>query len=294
MLSTLNRGPAWKKLLRNWMPPGIIGLAQKALNYVGIVEWECAPEGWRSAAGVRGWNIPSVVDFQKLRWKAYADALSGTSALTINHEEPKNLNSGKLRDHNTLVTYAYVLALAARQKQSVAVLDWGGGLGHYSLLSKSVLPDVHLEYYCHDLPLLCQAGREYSPGVRFVERRDDCFSRTYDLVLASSSLWYEEYWRGLVDELAAAANPYLYVTRMIFVDHASSYVAIQRPRADSYRTEYLCWILNRQEFIDHAHSRGMQLVREFVISDAQYIFKAPEQGSYKGFLFRKANARSLS
>jgi hypothetical protein len=93
--------------------------------------------------------------------------------------------------------------------------------------------------------------------------------------------------------LIAAANPYLYVTRMIFVERAESYVAIQRPWALGYKTEYRCWIFNREEFVHHLSSRSMELLREFLISDGPRIHRAPEQGDYKGFLFRKKNTRAL-
>jgi putative methyltransferase (TIGR04325 family) len=149
---------------------------------------------------------------------------------------------------------------------------------------------VDIEYYCHDVPLLCQAGSELLPGAHFLGRRSECFSRRYDFVLASSSAWYEEDWRMLLNHLSAVADPYLYITRMIFVERAASYVAIQRPSSFGYQTEYLCWILNRHEFLAHVLSSGMELVREFLICDAQHIHRAPEQGDYRGFLFRRQEA----
>jgi hypothetical protein len=41
-----------------------------------------------------------------------------------------------------------------------------------------------------------------------VDFREDesCLERTYDLVVASSSLQYAEDWRGLLDRIAAAAG----------------------------------------------------------------------------------------
>src|SRR5438445_2804442 len=125
-----------KKVIRDWAPPRGVQLAQNLMNHFRPAPWEYVAGGWEGASQVRGWNVASVVEFQTARWRAYAEALSGANPLAVNHEEWRELRSGKLRDHNTLMTYAYVLALAARQKQCVSVLDWGGGLGHYSLLSK--------------------------------------------------------------------------------------------------------------------------------------------------------------
>jgi len=276
-----------KKWTRNWVAPGFIGLAQRALNLVRPAPWEYVPDGWRAAPSTRGWNVAGVVELQKAKWSTYAASLEGAAPLGVNHESKGKPDTGNLRDHNTLLSYAYVLAFAAHQLQRLSLLDWGGGIGHYYPLSKAVLPGVVLDYYCHDLPLFCEAGREGLPEAHFPEKREECFSRRYDLVLASSSIWYEEEWTSLLDQLISVADPYLYITRMIFVERAASYVAIQRPSDAGYRTEYLCWILNRKEFLDHVLSRGMELLREFMICSSQHIHGAPEQGDYRGFLFRK-------
>jgi putative methyltransferase (TIGR04325 family) len=235
----------------------------------------------------RGWNVASISEMQRENWATYAKTLKGTGPLGINHEALSKSDSVDLNAHNILISCAYVFALAAWQKQNLSVLDWGGGIGHYCLLGKAVLPEVAIDYHCQDVPLLCQAGRGVLPEAHFLDKPDDCFSRQYDLVLASSSIWYEEDWRALLNKLVAATNSYLYVTRMIFVRNTGSYVALQRPAAMGYRTEYLCWILNRQEFLDHVLSRGMEVVREFLIGEASHIHRAPEQGDYRGFLFRK-------
>ena len=286
----VSRTRTLKKVIRDWAPPGLIRLAQAGLDHVRPAPWEYSAQGWKKGVPVNGWSAPSITEAQKQRWQAYAEAVKGSGSLTLNHEDPE-LNSGRLRDHNTLVSYAYVLALAAQQKCSLSVLDWGGGMGQYYLLSKALLQGVKIDYYCQDLPSLCQAGREVLPQVHFCEEAGECFFRPYDLVLASSSLWYESDWRSLVDRLVNVANPYLFITRMVFVGRVASYVALQRPRAVGYKTEYLCWILNRSEFVDYVSSGPMELVREFLICRGPRIHGAPEQGDYCGFLFRKTATR---
>ncbi len=264
-------------------------MVQGGLDRLRPAPWEYVAAGWNGSEKTRGWNVSGIAKMQQETWQAYADRLKGNGPLGINHED-RNQDSGKLTDHNTLISYAYALALAARQKQSLSLLDWGGGIGHYYLLSKAVLPGVDIDYYCHDLPLLCEAGATTLPNGHFIQNPDDCFARKYDFVLASSSLWYEQEWRSVVDRLAGAADPYLYVTRMVFVQRAASYVAIQRPWALGYETEYRCWILNRDEFVSHLASQSMELVREFLINDGPRIHRAPEQGDYRGFLFRKSDS----
>ena len=54
--------------------------------------------------------------------------------------------------HNTTMCYAYVLALTARKKDSISILDWGG----YSYLTiKEILPGVQIDYYCKETSVMC-------------------------------------------------------------------------------------------------------------------------------------------
>src|SRR2546423_1059182 len=82
-------------------------------------------------------------------------------------------------------------------------------------------------------------------------------ARRYDLVIASSSLWYEPDWRSVAGDLARCGD-YVYLTRMAFVSKPPSFTAIQRPvRGASYVTEYICWIFNREEFLSYLASCGL-------------------------------------
>ena len=190
------------------------------------------------------------------------------------------------------MAYAYVLTLAARKKDQISLLDWGGGIGHYCILGRALLPEVEIDYHCKDVPILCQGGRELFPEARFYDDTKTCFKRTYDLVLASSSLQYSEDWTGTVTQLASASRPYLYVTRLPIVHRAASFVVIQRPYQHGYKTEYLSWFLNRQEFLNYMNSLGMDLVREFLIQERPFVHGAPEQGESRGFLFRSRGGGS--
>ena len=65
-----------------------------------------------------------------------------------------------------------------------------------------------------------------------------------------------------------------------------SFVVLQRAYAYGYDTEFLCWVLNRDELAAAAAAAGLELVREFVIGDAQYIRRAPAAVEVRGYLFR--------
>ena len=62
---------------------------------------------------------------------------------------------------------------------------------------------------------------------------------------------------------------------------------LQRPTAHAYDTEYPLWVFNRGEFLEAARQCGLVLQREFLISQGPRLHRAPEQGTFRGYLFEK-------
>lgn len=256
-------------------------------------EWEYRPNGWQEDDGsTQGWNVPSVAETQRNKWPSFLASLHGPGPLGVSHESPPDAGRENRWAHNLIISYGYVLALAARQKRQLSILDWGGGIGHYLPISQALVPDLEIDYICQEVPILARVGRELQPEARFFDKPDECFLRTYDLVVAGSSLWYVRNWKSAADKLAQASSEYLYVTRMMFVRSAESYVAVQRPTAYGYLTKYQFWVLNQNEFIEQIEKSGMSLVREFIFGDGPQLPAAPEQGTFRGFLFRR-NSRAV-
>ena len=274
-------------LAKQFLPPIAVGAVRRFLRLRDKQppEWEYVPQGWSAKDRIKGWNEKSVVETQRARWPAFVRSLEGAGPLGIAHEAVVPTREG-WEAHNTLMSYAYVLTLAARKRDSLTILDWGGGAGHYCLISRALLPDVHIEYHCYDTPLLCELGRELLPYASFHENADEVFRRQYDFVLASSSIQYFENWSEILQKLAALTLDHLYVTRVPIVHQVPSFVVVQRPYQFGYKTEYLGWFLNRQEFLERAKGIGLDLVREFLIQERPIVKGAPEQSESRGFLFR--------
>jgi putative methyltransferase (TIGR04325 family) len=290
-----------KALAKHCLPPILIEAARQLLHRSRLVqvsghgkvpEWEYVPEGWRRKdPRLKGWNVESILETQKAKWPDFLHMVQGNGPLgTTNRRgvacEASAPSANDYAVHNTIMAYAYVIARASWKRQRISLLDWGGGIGHYYLIGKALVPDVEIEYHCKDVPILCQGGRELLPEARFYENEAECFARTYDLVLASSSLHYSEDWQSVAEGLARATRSYLYITRFPIVPRRASFVALQRPYQFGYQTEYLCWFLNREEFLTYMSILEMELIREFLINERPYVYKAPEQGEYRGFLFR--------
>ena len=249
-------------------------------------EFEHVPEGWERP--VSGWDGGTVAEAYLAKWPEWVAALEGPAPLGVYHEA--RAGEPLLRDdmaaHNMLVSFAYALARAAHGRERVSVLDWGGGLGHYAVLARAVLPGVELAWHCREVPSVAAAGRSINPEVTFHED-DACLGHSYDFVLASSSLQYEPDWRSLLRRLAAATSGLLLVTRLPIALEAASFVVLQRAGAYGYATEYLGWVVSRRELLAEAAEAGLELDRELLLDAWLSAAGAPEDPiGHRGFLFR--------
>ena len=249
-----------------------------------MTEFEYVPEGW--SRSVRGWDTPTVEAAYRRRWNEFVAAVESRGTLGIAHEVPtaQHVVTDDPGWHNVVLTFGYVLARAARRRERVSLLDWGGGPGHYAVLARALLPEVELDYHSRDLPRLAQLGRELLPHATF-HHDDSCLDRTYDLVVASDSLHYTQDYAALLSRLAHAAAPWLYVALLPLVRDVPSFVHQQRPDSYGYETEYLGWAVNRGEFLAAARAAGLRLEREFVAPGVLDPPGAPEPAVHRSFLF---------
>jgi len=251
----------------------------------GATEWAFEPQGWDTEDPLlKGWNVDAVARAEAERWAPFLATLSGPGPVGVSHEETLPVRDDVCA-HNTIMCFAYVLARAAGHRDAMAMLDWGGGVGHYYQIGRTLFPGLRLDYTCKELPAMARTGRELQPALRFVDSETAAFDRPYELVMASSSLHYARDWTRLLRTLAGAARGHLYVTRLPLIERNDSFVVRQRAYAYGYDTEYLGWCLNRGEFLDAAASANMRLEREFLIDEDFPVPGAPEPIGCRGFLF---------
>lgn len=258
-----------------------------AAQVAAAPEWETIPEGWGYAANhpeIKGWNVQEVLEAAQAKWPAFVRLAQGSGPLGIAHESTL-ASAADIYSQNTILAFAYTLALAAGGRSQLSMLDWGGGIGHYGVLAQALLPGVAIDYHCKDVPALAEYGARLLPQAHFYSD-DACLEQRHDYVIASASLHYAEEWRATLAGLACAARDYLFVTRLPTTLYAPDYVFVQRPYQYGYNTEYLGWCLNRTGFLAEAEMAGLRLVREFVIGEQPPIVNAPGACQYRGFLFR--------
>jgi putative methyltransferase (TIGR04325 family) len=290
----LRNKPRLGRLARGRLPAPLIDVMRRLASPLTSWESEYVGERWVDASdrNLTGWNVESVRDAYLAKWPSFVSAVEGSAPLGVHHEVTAGnpVKDDDLAAHNRVIAFGYALALAASQRDRISILDWGGALGHYFLLSKALLPGVDIDYHCKEVPLLCASGRKLLPEVTFHEN-ERCLDATYDLVVASGSLQYSQAWQGTLCRLAASAGRYLYVTRLPVVRRGSSFVTVERAYAYGYEAEYLGWVINRDELLNCASQTSAELVRELVISGPFSIRKARERAEFRGFLFRPAQER---
>jgi putative methyltransferase (TIGR04325 family) len=252
---------------------------------VPLPEWEFVPEGWARLSS--GWNVEAISRVYREKWPSFLAAIDGPGPVGINHEIPlgQPVPRDDLGAQQLVLAFGYALARAAGGKARVSLLDWGGGPGHYAVLGRALVPEVALDYHSRDLPPLVALGRELLPNDSFYAD-DTCLEGRYDLVMASSSIQYARDWRATLAGLAGAASGYLYVTRVPIALAAPSFVVLQRAQRYGYETEYLGWVLNRDELLDQAGAVGFELQRELILPAWLSATGAPEDPiGHRGFLF---------
>ena len=161
----------------------------------------------------RGWDVETVAEAYREKWPR-SSALEGPGPLGVNHEvragEPVAARRRRRPQHARLVRLRRSRCVA-HGRDRLSVLDWGGGLGHYAVLARAVLPEVELD---------ALSGRALGRGARArgcpeVTFHDDdaCLDRTYDLVLATGSLQYARGLAGRCSRRLAAATSGLLSSR---------------------------------------------------------------------------------
>jgi hypothetical protein len=94
-----------------------------------------------------------------------------------------------------------------------------------------------------------------------------------------------------VTGLAASTRGFLYLTRVPVALQVPSFVVLQRAHAYGYETEYLGWVLNRDELLEQARLAGLELQRELILPAWLSASKAPESPiGHRAFLFSARGA----
>ena len=265
-----------RQILKAIMPPLLwnVGRDFKRRLLHSVDHFAYAPEGWstRLPAGATSQDYwDSIIARERPLSEALIARLQSRPPMLLTLDQ-------ELKD----LLFGYVLALTARDKQKVTVLDYGGSLGDYYWLGKALVPGTDLDYHCKELPKVAEAGRQLTPAVTW-HTDDACLAQPHDLVMFSGSLQCLAGWQDILRRAAQSAPGYLLLSDVPTVRGVPTYVATQH----SGGTTNLQNLLNHSEIVDTVEGAGLQLVREFDMGAHPAVVNAPEQPSCVGWLFQR-------
>ncbi len=240
------------------------------------------PQGWSE---LKTWNDDNISSSLEHHWPILLANLQGTGPLGVSHQ-PWYTTRDHLQNHNVMMSFGYVLGLAAHKLDSISILDWAGGIGHYYLYSKTLFPELKIDFHCHELPVFCQLGRKLLPEVHYYEDPREPLQRRYDLAICSGALHYFKDWRDQIRKLAAASTKYVYIARTYCVTSTPSFVVLNNWNLQGY-SKFLSWCISREELLECAEEAGMEAIREFVYRQQELVAEgAPARIKGYGFLLR--------
>jgi putative methyltransferase (TIGR04325 family) len=201
-----------KFVLRQLAPPIIIFL-YRAIRRSGLL-----PAGLRNVGPswptdtTADWNDRSLFQEKITSWDAASSKLSDKGALGFSFDDHNPLSRNNVSCSNLYMSYAYSVAKAARGNNNLKVLDYGGALGQYYLLSHSLFPEISFDYHCKEMEEAVKIGCKKLPYIKW-HTSDDCLSDNYDLIHIGSSLQYAEKWKEKLEAMCTAASGYIFLGR---------------------------------------------------------------------------------
>ena len=269
----------WKSMARRLVPPRAWEFARRATRPLrGSGEgFTYAPNGWCTQLPPgNGLDCAHFVARERRDW----DLLVSGDLRGMPPARPK-----WALEQSHWLSYADTLALAARERQPLKILDYGGGLGYFYPIGRALLPGVAMDFHCKDLDAVVAEGRKVNPDVAW-HTDDSCLDESFDLVIFSAVLQYTPDWQGLLRRAARSTRRHCLVAGTPIVEHVPGFVSVQRVHGAAA----LYQALNRRELLETARAAGLIPLREFPSEEHPPILNAPEQPRECGWLFQRTEA----
>jgi len=170
------------------------------------------------------------------------------------------------------IASAFLEGVASRNKNTIRVLDVGGGLGQYFFLLEKLAPSIQFEWVILETTALCELAKSVAPpekNIKWISSLDDA-QGIFDIALLSSVIQYLESPFELLDDLIKVAK-FLIVNRLPLISSRNEKICIQRPGFRESKGSYPVHILNEDKVIAYFEARGQILCRWFVPQDVAVV-----------------------
>ena len=189
------------------------------------------------------------------------------------------------------VEYSYPLLsalmfVAAQNKGTVKVMDFGGSLGSSYFQNKKFLDDLRLvEWNVVEQENFVATGRDCieDPTLQFFYSIDECLSKKGkpDILILACTLPYIEKPYQLIIELMNYDIPHIIIDNTFFNYEDKDRITIQKVPPSIYPASYPCWFLSYKKLLEVIADK-YSIVSEHLNESKIFLDGKPIQ--YKGFL----------
>ena len=116
--------------LHQIMPPIVVSALRRRRR--PAPKWEYVSEEWINDDGP-GWDAEGVVDAYRRKLAVFREAIAAPSPIGVATEAGSGVGLSQYHQ-NEVLEYAYAVARAARDRDRISILDWGGGFGFMSFV----------------------------------------------------------------------------------------------------------------------------------------------------------------
>ena len=180
-----------------------------------------------------------------------------------------------------------LLWIAAQNKGSLNVIDFGGSLGSTYYQNKDFLDKIpHVLWNIVEQPNFVKEGKVSfeNDRLKFYFSIQECIENSpqpVDIILLSGVLPYIEDPYDLLTKIINKKFPYILIDRTGFTLNNRDRLTVQKVPSSIYKASYPSWFLGEEKFRHFFKSNGYSLVMDFEALDVVNI-----PSKYKGFLYK--------
>jgi putative methyltransferase (TIGR04325 family) len=233
--------PAFKSLVRDWLPPAALRLARR---WTQVSSFSGDHPSWAEAKrNARGYDDPAIFEKAVAATRAVRDRQAAFERDTVLFAEPAI--------HGPLL--AGLLRAAALEKGRLQVVDFGGALGSAWWQHRAWLAGLaEISWEVVEQPHFVAAGqREFEIGpLRFRASLDACAADPARAVmLLASVLPYLEQPHAVLGDIARRGFRHVLIDRTGFVRGPGDRLTVQRVPPSIYDASYPCWFFEREKLL---------------------------------------------
>ena len=183
---------------------------------------------------------------------------------------------------------AGLMYIAAVNKGSLSVLNFGGSLGSSYFQNRKYFDGLKVEWSVIEQPYFVQYGKTHisEHGLDFFYSIEDCIKqRKPDVLLLSSVLQYLKNPYETLENLCSIGAEYIIIDRTSFIDSKEDVISIQKVPPTIYDASYPAWFFAEEKFLNYFANR-YELLEKFDGNDRGSWLKGLET-FYQGYIFRK-------